>query len=108
MAGHRRAGVLGQERGHGVLPELPSDDRCSLEHRTLGRPETVETSGEDSLDGRGERDPLADPSLLGEHGEHLLEEERVPFGRLDDSFPCLIRQGGFTDEVLDERSRLLA
>ena len=43
--------------------------------------------------------------IVGEHGEHLLDEERVALGRLDDALPETRRDGEVADQSLDELAR---
>ena len=40
--------------------------------------------------------------IVGEHGEHLLDEERIAFGRADDALPERRRDGFVVDQPPDE------
>ncbi len=74
--------LLGNERLDGASVEHAAFDRPALEHGALGRLELVEPRGEQRLDRRRHRDvPVA--RLLHER-DHLLDEQRVPLGRLPD------------------------
>ena len=80
---------------HGALLEHLAGDRGPFQHRPLGLVEPVEAGGEQGLDAG--RDPqvvevgggpvavqAAQPALLDQGGEQLLEEQRVALGRAGD------------------------
>ena len=62
--------------------EDPAFDRAAFEHAALGRLELVEPRREQRLDRPRDRD-LAVAGRLDER-DHLLDEERVPLGRIAD------------------------
>ena len=71
-------------------------DRRAREHPALVGLEPVEPGGEQRLDRRRHRDLRLDVLAVGEHGEHLLEEERIPRGGGGDaraSLGCKLRPG---------------
>jgi hypothetical protein len=89
-----------------LLRELPADDRGTLDDRALAGAEAVEPRGEERLDrGRGNDVPVE--AALGQHGEHLLDEERVALRRLRDPRPGLPWKRPVADDLGDEELRLL-
>jgi hypothetical protein len=69
-----------RERQHGAAVEDLALDRAAFEHVTLGGLELIEARGQKRLDRRGHRYLAA---LLGDR-QHLLDEERVAAGRVED------------------------
>ena len=93
---------------HGALLEHLAGDRGPFQHRPLGLLEPVQAGGEQRLDaGRDAqvvevgRDPVAvlaaQPALLDQGGQQLLEEQRVALGRPGD--PPGGRLGGQGDRA---------
>ena len=102
ISGRRRIRI--EERDDVASGELLSDDGSALEHRALARPEPVEARGEQRLDRLGQR-ALGEAAFERE-GEELLEEERVPLGRLGDA-SALVGLERRPAEPLEQRVRLL-
>ena len=67
---------------HRAAVEHPALDRPALEHHALARVELVEPRREQRLDRRRHRRPRR-PGVADER-DHLLDEERVALGRLED------------------------
>ena len=87
------------------MEDLAFDGRAR-EHPAFIGLETVEPGGEQRLDRRRNRDLRLDVLAVGEHGEHLLEEERVSRrggGDACASLGCKLRPGR---DVRDELGRL--
>ena len=83
--GRERSDELGLVRGerlHGAAVEHSPFDRATLEHDSLGGVELVEPSGEQCLDRRRHDDISA--RRFAHERDHFLDEERIPFGRLQD------------------------
>ena len=74
--------LLGSERLHRAAVEDPALDRTALEHGPLGNVELVEPGRHERLNGGRDTD-LAILGIADER-QHLLDEERVPFGCLHD------------------------
>ena len=64
--------------------EQPAFDRSALEHRPLVRLEPVDAGREQRLD-RRRHGVVCGVGIVGEHREHLLDEQRVALGRVDDA-----------------------
>ena len=93
---------LGQQRSDGAAVEEPPFDRAALDHGALRLAELVDARGQQRLQRRRHLE-LAVPAL-GPHGDELLDEERVPLGRVDDPLPRLL---GEIAEPLHERLAVL-
>ena len=89
--------LVGGEVLDGAAEEHLADHRRPLDHDAIDRTEPVEASGQERLDRRRDHDradladqdpasaviPSQDP-VVQEHREHLLDEQRVALGGLDD------------------------
>ncbi len=89
--------ILRRERHDRAAVEDLALHRAALEHASLARLELVEARSQQRLDRRRHRD-VPHP-LLGEHRNHLLDEERVAAGGLEDPLAqrrveSLVRQEG--------------
>ena len=73
-----------QELRDGAAVEQPPLDRSALEHRPLTRLEAVDAGGEERMN-RRRHGVVCRVGIVGEHGEHLLDEQRVALGRVDDA-----------------------
>ena len=63
--------------------EQPTLDRGALQHRALPRLEAIDPGREERLDRR--RHALVRRlGIVGEHREHLLDEQRIALGGVDD------------------------
>ena len=92
-------------------------DRAPLEDGAVLAAEPVEAGGEQSLDGgwQGELGQLArrrqravpaeQQPLVDEHGDHLLDEERVALGRIGDSNAHVVGELGRAEQVRDQALR---
>jgi hypothetical protein len=113
VADDGRPYLRGRELGDGVPREHAADDRRPLDDRLLLRLEPIESSGHKCLNRRRDRELrqlardgpgsafLSEHSVVDEHPEGLLDEERVALCDLRDPVPCLgceLRPG---DEVPD-------
>ena len=81
--------------------EVLADDCRPLEQLSLGRLETVEPAGEQRLDRRRDRLELLGADL-GHIGVQLLDEERVPFGCLNDSRADLVGNPDCARQLADQ------
>jgi hypothetical protein len=92
--------LVGGEVLDGSAEEHVPDHRSPLSHDAIDRPEAIEPRGQQGLDRGRDRDraDLADQDpattlvsrkdpVVEEHRQHLLDEERIPLGRLDDLVP---------------------
>jgi hypothetical protein len=75
-------GLLRREGSDGTAVENEPFDRAALQHAALSGLELIEPRCEEGLDGRRHGDLAA---LPGRHRDHLLDEERVAAGRLEDA-----------------------
>ena len=75
--------VRGQKLGDRAAVEQPTFDRGALQHRTLPRLEAIDPGREERLDRRRHR-LVRNLGIVGEHGEHLLDEQRIALGGVDD------------------------
>ena len=75
--------VRGQKLGDGAAVEQPTFDRSALQHRALPRLEAIDPGREERLDRRRHR-LVRSLRIVGEHGEHLLDEQRIALGGVDD------------------------
>ena len=75
--------VRGQKLGDRAAVEQPTFDRGALQHRTLPRLEAIDPGREERLDRRRHR-LVRNLGIVGEHGEHLLDEQRIALGGMDD------------------------
>ena len=87
VAGGERTGALGKQGRHRARPQLLADHRRPLDRRPLSRTEPIEPGREDGLDRRRNRDLPCRGPLLGEQGEDLREEERVPLRDVLNAYP---------------------
>ena len=99
------------------VKDLPLHGR-QLQDRPLVVLEAVEPRREERLNRGRHRDhgevgrrvppPVlpAEQPVVDEHREHLLDEERIAFGRLFDPRAGLLGQGRMAEQVLDESVRL--
>ena len=95
-------GPLGREQGRdGAAMEQPALDGGALQHGPLARLQAVDARGEQRMDRRRHR-LVAGVGIVGEHGEHLLDEERVPLGRTNDALPETRSHGEVADQSLDQ------
>ena len=92
--------LVGLERLDATAVEDLPLDGAALEYAALGRIELIETRGKQRLD-RRRHDDLA-VAGLGDHREHLLDEEWVAFGRLTDPLAQSFREHGIAEEPLDQ------
>ena len=92
----------GQELGHGLDVEEPPLDRGTLENGALLGLETVDARGEQRLD-RRRNGVLGGIWIVEEHGQHLLDEERVALGVLHDPAADLRGQAHAERQVVDQR-----
>ena len=76
--------VRRQELRDRAAVEQPPLDRSALEHRPLTRLEPVDAGREERLN-RRRHGVVCCLGIVGEHGEHLLDEQRVALGRVDDA-----------------------
>ena len=76
----------------GAAMTQPPFHRSALEHRSLDRLEAVDAGGQECLN-RGRHGVCSRLGIVGEHREHLLDEEWVAFGRADDALPERRRDG---------------
>ena len=88
------------ERLHRAAMECPAFDRAALEHLALGRMELVEAGSEQCLDRR--RHAHVPIGRVTDEADHLLDEERVPFGCVEDPAAQLVTDVGFVEQALDE------
>src|SRR6266511_3245938 len=97
------AGALGfrEELHDGAAMEDAPFDRAALEHRALLRREPVDARRQERLERQRDRERLV--AVLALHRDELLNEERVPFGRLDDARSLLAAE---LAERLDEMRRV--
>ena len=68
--------------------EGPAFHRTEFEHRSLVGVQLVEPCREKRLDGRRDLDRVA--ARVADEGKHLLEEEWIPLGDVDDPVPELV------------------
>jgi hypothetical protein len=102
VAARARAHVVRAEVGDGAPLEDLARDRGQFDHRTLFGGETVEASGEKGLDRRGHPQLAA---VLCREGDHLLDEERVALGDLDDPVALAFGQLRLSEKVGDQHLR---
>ena len=95
----------------GAGPEGVADDGCVLRHAPLRRLELVDARSDQRLQARGDRNGLAflqvptsriHHTLVHQHLNRLLEEERIPARALQQRLGRRIR-GDFFPEQLDEQ-----
>ena len=92
----------GVQVGDGSASELLADHRCSLDHCALLGVETVQAGREESVDRRRDREIRRARPVLGEHCEHLLDEERIALGRIGDAGEELSAQLGLALQELEK------
>jgi hypothetical protein len=90
-----------QQRLDGSAVEEPALDRCALHHSALLGLEAVDARREKRLD-RGWNGVRAGAWIVGKHGEHLLDEQRVALGGLHDPAANLLGDILFAQESVDE------
>ena len=79
-------------------------DRRPLDHRALIRRQSVDACGEHGLDRR--RNGAGAIARLGPHRHHLLKEQRVSFGGLEQPLPLLRCEVGASLDPLEQRPGL--
>ena len=99
MRRHVRPRVLGCQLGNRSSMEHLALDRSPLHDLPLPGLESVEARGEQGLDGRRHLRHLETTSVLRDHGQHLLDEEGVALGRLDDLPAGPLAHGQLPHEV---------
>ena len=105
---------------HRAAGELQADHRGRLHDPALGRPQAVEAGTQqgrdvprdrDGLGGAGE-DPaprlLTQEPVVDQHGEHLLDEQRVAFGEAEDALLERLGQARLAEEVPHHQAALLS
>jgi hypothetical protein len=114
-----RPDVRRRELGDLAPQEHRSDNRGALDHDPLVGIERVEPRSQQRLDGRGQanvvqlagRKPvpvgLRQVTLVDEHPEELLEEERVALGALGHNPVHLLGDVGRAEDVCDELARVV-
>ena len=114
MRPDRRPQRLGRELCDCTLVEDLALDRRPLDHGSFAGLEPVEAGGEQCVDRRrhGHRGEIArrgpapvltdEQTVVDQHRQHLLDEERIALRRLRDALPDLLGQLDLTDEVLDQ------
>ena len=90
-----------EEVRDGAAMTQPPFHRSALEHRSLDRLEAVDAGGQECLN-RGRDGVRSGLGIVGEHREHLLDEEWVAFGRVDDALPKRRRDRFVVDQPADE------
>lgn len=110
---------FGGEFADGCNRELLSDHGRCLEHPALLGRQSIETSGEQRLDRRWHLDggdvtrstpPISfadETTLIDQHRDHLLDEQRVALDRLDNPLGHVDRQGAGPEEVCYQQLGLL-
>ena len=116
---HQRAAHVGdpiavEHGGQGAEVELLAGDGCPLDHCSLVGAQAIQTRGQQRLDRRrdGHAAQVAggDPSIafeheqavVDQHREHLLDEQRSPFGGFEDPNASLVRKRGASEQVGDQ------
>ena len=92
------------ERSPSSTVEHAPFDRRALKHGSLVGTEPVEPRREQRLDRRRDDNLLC--GVLGLHGEHLLDEERIAFGCFDDPRSRRVAQLVRLDQSVDENLSL--
>ena len=115
-----RARRLLAERRDGPGMEHLALDRSALDHRALVGVEPVQARGQEQVDRRRhgdvrqilDRSPRtaleSEEAVVDQHREHLLDEERVALGGLEDPVTRDLRDVGSPEEVVDELRRIVA
>jgi hypothetical protein len=110
---------LRRERPHGARVEDLALDGAAFDHGAFLRVQSVETGGEQQLDRRRHRDvreildrsPRAvlepEEPVVDEHAEHLLDEERVTLGGLQDPGSRVLGDLRATEQVVYEVGHLV-
>ena len=93
-----------RQHRNGASPELLADHGCAFQRGALRGLEPVESGREQRLDRR--RHLHGRRVVLGEHRDHLLDEERVAFGCVRDPSPRVGRERPFRGELVEEELRL--
>ena len=108
--------VLVDEMAHGVLDEQVPDHGRGLDHGALGRLEVIDSGREQRLNGRRDSHAIdllgcapgaafeADQSLVDQHRQELLDEQRVPFRRGRNARPDPSIETGGAEQVLGDRA----
>ena len=94
-----------EQRGDRAAMEQAPLHRRPLEGAAFVGLEPVDARGEERVDRRRHL-VLAGPRIVGQHREHLLDEERVALGRLDDPPAEPGRQVVLPEQRVDEAVRL--
>ncbi len=114
----RGPGRLGGEGEHGRPVEGLAHDRRAVQQGPLLAGQPVQAGGQQRLDGRrggggGQvvghpaAAVAAQPALLDQHGQQLLEEQRVALGGPGDAVGGVAGQGRLPGQVLQQGRRLL-
>jgi hypothetical protein len=74
-----------QEFRDGAAVEQPPLHRSALKHRALTRLEPVDAGGQERMNRCGQG-LVCGLGVVGEHREHLLDEQRIALGCVDDAF----------------------
>ena len=96
-----------------------SDHRAPLHDRSVLRSQAIQSRGEEGRDRRWDRHRfgiggkrpsaalgvVAQRPLVDQHGEHLLDEQRVPLGGGDDLRAGVLRQARDSQEVGGDQRR---
>ena len=93
-----------QLRDRGSM-EQTALDRRSLQHGSLVRLQPVDARRQERMD-RCRHRLVGGVGVVGEHCQHLLDEEWVAIGRADDPVPQRCRDGRVVHKALDQRRRL--
>ena len=114
---HGRAQGLRRERLQRGLGELHADHRCRLDGDAFLAAQLVQPGFQQRMDGRRHGDVavafatfptpihLAQHVGIEQHGQHLLDEQRVAFGGLDDANNHVFGQAGRAQQVLHHLCR---
>ena len=88
----------------GIPRELDADDCRSAEHHALFGSQAVQARDEEGLNARRHGQLVSGAgALLADHREHLLDEERVAAGGVDDALARVRGLRGMELELADER-----
>ncbi len=92
--------LLGHQLGQGAAVKGAPLDRRPLDHRALIRGQSVDACGEHGLDRR--RNGAGAVARLGPHRHHLLEEQRVALGGLEQPLPLIRGEVGAPLDPLEQ------
>src|SRR5262245_45465198 len=94
-----RTALDAHELADRAAPELLADDGRPLDDGPLVRREPIEPCREQGVDGRWDGQVAGSRSVLPDHGEQLLDEERVALGGLGDPAQQRLVELGLAPEV---------